>query len=110
MAGGHESGGERPVAQGAVAPTAYDALRHDAMAHDPMAQDTVAQDTVAQDTVAQDTVAPLSDEAGGVFDAETTELIAQIRQLAAEDPQGVQQIIAEVLAALDRVTGTAGQE
>jgi hypothetical protein len=105
MAGGHESGGERPLARGAVAPTAYDALRHDAMAHDPMAQDTVAQDTVAQDTVA-----PLSDEAGGVFDAETTELIAQIRQLAAEDPQGVQQIIAEVLAALDRVTGTAGQE
>lgn len=39
------------------------------------------------------------------LDAETADLIAQIRQLAAHDPAGVQQVVADVLAALDHATG-----
>lgn len=37
-------------------------------------------------------------------DTETAELVAQIRELAAHDPAGVQQVVSEVLAALDRAT------
>jgi hypothetical protein len=44
---------------------------------------------------------------GGDLDAETSDLIAHIRELTVDDPQAVQQVVAEVLAALDRVTGVA---
>ena len=37
-------------------------------------------------------------------DDDTAELVAQIRALAAHDPMGVQQVVNEVLAALDRAT------
>jgi hypothetical protein len=37
-------------------------------------------------------------------DTDTAELVAQIRELAAHDPAGVQQVVREVLAALDRAT------
>ena len=37
-------------------------------------------------------------------DEDTAELVAQIRALAAHDPMGVQQVVNEVLAALDRAT------
>jgi hypothetical protein len=40
-------------------------------------------------------------------DPETAELIAQIRELAGQNPADVRQVVAEVLAALDRVTGGA---
>nr|MDT0661364.1 hypothetical protein [Micromonospora sp. DSM 115978] len=40
-------------------------------------------------------------------DPETAELVAQIRELAGRNPADVQQVVAEVLAALDRVTGGA---
>ncbi len=43
-------------------------------------------------------------------EADAAELIAQIRQLAGSDPIGVQQVVADVLAALDRVTGGALRE
>lgn len=48
-----------------------------------------------------------SGDMGGALDADTVDLIAQIRELAVDDPQAVQQVVAEVLAALDRVTGGA---
>jgi hypothetical protein len=48
-----------------------------------------------------------SSAAWGNGDAETRDLIAQIRELSAGDSQAVHQIVAEVLAALDRVTGKA---
>ncbi|HEX2773129.1 MAG TPA: hypothetical protein VHN18_11960 [Micromonosporaceae bacterium] len=38
---------------------------------------------------------------------DTSDLIAQIRELTVDDPEAVQQVVAEVLAALDRVTGGA---
>lgn len=38
-------------------------------------------------------------------DLETAELVAQIRELAGDDPADVRQVVAEVLAALDRVSG-----
>jgi hypothetical protein len=38
---------------------------------------------------------------------EAAELIAQLRQLAGADPAGVQQVVADVLAALDRAAGGA---
>jgi hypothetical protein len=42
---------------------------------------------------------------------DAAELIAQIRQLAADaDPAGVQQVIADVLSALDRAAGGALRE
>lgn len=43
----------------------------------------------------------------GATSAETdaADLVAQIRQLAGHDPAGVQQVVAEVLAALDRASG-----
>jgi len=47
------------------------------------------------------------DEAYGEPDADTAELIAQIRQLAGADPSGVREVVVEVLAALDRVAGGA---
>jgi hypothetical protein len=37
-------------------------------------------------------------------ETDTAELVAQIRELAAHDPAGVQQVVSEVLAALDRAT------
>ena len=37
-------------------------------------------------------------------DTDTAELVAEIRALAANDPMGVQQVVNEVLAALDRAT------
>jgi len=40
-------------------------------------------------------------------DTDATELIAQIRALAGPDPAGVQQVVADVLAALDRAAGGA---
>jgi hypothetical protein len=40
-------------------------------------------------------------------DRETSDLIAHIRELTMDDPQAVQQVVAEVLAALDRATGGA---
>jgi hypothetical protein len=48
------------------------------------------------------------DQPGGRDGApETAELVAQIRELAGENPADVQQVVADVLAALDRVTGGA---
>jgi hypothetical protein len=38
---------------------------------------------------------------------DAAELVAQIRQLAGADPAGVQQVVADVLAALDRAAGGA---
>jgi hypothetical protein len=101
MAGGYEPGGDAPVVQDAVGPVVPGAVGQDGVA--PGAPDVVAP-------VAPDAVAPSAADPGGEFDPETIELIAQIRQLAAEDPHGVQQIISEVLAALDRVTGTTPRE
>lgn len=50
-------------------------------------------------------------ENGAPADTDAAELIAQIRQLAADaDPAGVQQVVAEVLAALDRAAGGALRE
>lgn len=43
----------------------------------------------------------------GPDDADATELIAQLRQLAGSDPAGVRQVVAEVLTALDRAAGGA---
>ncbi|HEX5596298.1 MAG TPA: hypothetical protein VFX61_09820 [Micromonosporaceae bacterium] len=40
-------------------------------------------------------------DGGADLVAETAELIAQIRQLAAHDPVGVQQVVADVMSALD---------
>ncbi|MDG4827982.1 hypothetical protein O7627_01530 [Solwaraspora sp. WMMD1047] len=40
-------------------------------------------------------------------DPETAELIAHIREVAGQNPADVRQVVAEVLAALDRVTGGA---
>src|ERR1700754_37866 len=47
---------------------------------------------------------------GGPTGTDAAELIAQIRQLAASDPAGVQQVVADVLAALDRAAGGALRE
>jgi hypothetical protein len=41
----------------------------------------------------------------GSAKADAADLVAQIRQLAGHDPAGVQQVVAEVLAALDRASG-----
>jgi hypothetical protein len=41
---------------------------------------------------------------------DTAELIAQLRQLAGADPADVRQVVAEVLAALDRAAGGALRE
>ena len=40
-------------------------------------------------------------------DGDAAELIAELRNLAGDDPAGVRQVVAEVLAALDRVAGGA---
>lgn len=37
----------------------------------------------------------------------SNDLVAQIRDLTTDDPEAVRQVVAEVLAALDRVTGAA---
>ncbi|RKR89731.1 hypothetical protein BDK92_4087 [Micromonospora pisi] len=50
-------------------------------------------------------------ENGAPADTDAAELIAQIRQLAADaDPAGVRQVVAEVLSALDRAAGGALRE
>ncbi|MFC4148928.1 hypothetical protein ACFO0M_21955 [Micromonospora mangrovi] len=49
--------------------------------------------------------------AGGVAgDDDAAELVAQLRELAGADPADVRQVVAEVLAALDRVAGGALRE
>jgi hypothetical protein len=52
---------------------------------------------------------PDADQPAGDDDAsakaDAADLVAQIRQLAEQDPAGVQQVVAEVLAALDRASG-----
>jgi len=40
-------------------------------------------------------------------DDDAAELIAQLRELAGADPADVRQVVAEVLAALDRAAGAA---
>ena len=52
------------------------------------------------------------DQADGVAagDDDAAELIAQLRELAGADPADVRQVVAEVLAALDRVAGGALRE
>ncbi|GAB3818175.1 hypothetical protein [Micromonospora zhanjiangensis] len=47
---------------------------------------------------------PAGDDSGSAR-AEAADLVAQIRDLAGSDPAGVQQVVAEVLAALDRASG-----
>jgi hypothetical protein len=49
-----------------------------------------------------DTAAPTDDDAA--------ELIAQLKELAGADPTDVRQVVAEVLAALDRAAGGALRE
>ncbi|MEV4758174.1 hypothetical protein AB0J86_24070 [Micromonospora sp. NPDC049559] len=50
----------------------------------------------------------MSDVSGAPDDGtDAAELITQIRQLAGADPAGVQQVVSDVLAALDRATGGA---
>ncbi|MFC0007847.1 hypothetical protein [Micromonospora siamensis] len=51
-----------------------------------------------------------ADEAPGATDEDAAELIAQLRALAGADPADVRQVVAEVLAALDRVAGGALRE
>ncbi|MEH0844565.1 hypothetical protein V6U81_19465 [Micromonospora sp. CPCC 205711] len=43
-------------------------------------------------------------------DDDAAELIAQLRELAGADPTDVRQVVAEVLAALDRAAGGALRE
>ncbi|WBB65438.1 hypothetical protein [Micromonospora sp. WMMD812] len=43
-------------------------------------------------------------------DDDAAELIAQLRELAGADPADVRQVVAEVLAALDRAAGGALRE
>ncbi|WP_433389259.1 hypothetical protein [Micromonospora sp. KLBMP9576] len=43
----------------------------------------------------------------GTADDDAAELIAQLRELAGADPADVRQVVAEVLAALDRAAGGA---
>ncbi|MEH1099091.1 hypothetical protein [Micromonospora sp. CPCC 205561] len=52
------------------------------------------------------------DQATGaeVADDDAAELVAQLRELAGADPADVRQVVAEVLAALDRVAGGALRE
>ncbi|MFC8847901.1 MULTISPECIES: hypothetical protein [unclassified Micromonospora] len=52
-----------------------------------------------------------ADQAGGVPPADdAAELVAQLRDLAGADPADVRRVVAEVLAALDRVAGGALRE
>ncbi|MEV0152933.1 hypothetical protein AB0H57_04220 [Micromonospora sp. NPDC050686] len=46
----------------------------------------------------------------GATDEDAVELIAQLRALAGADPADVRQVVAEVLAALDRAAGGALRE
>ncbi|MGR6316717.1 hypothetical protein Q2K19_09445 [Micromonospora soli] len=46
----------------------------------------------------------------GTTDDDAAELIAQLRELAGADPADVRQVVAEVLAALDRAAGGALRE
>jgi hypothetical protein len=52
------------------------------------------------------------DQAAGAeaTDDDAAELIAQLRELAGADPADVRQVVAEVLAALDRAAGGALRE
>ncbi|MFF5172716.1 hypothetical protein ACFY3U_08790 [Micromonospora sp. NPDC000089] len=43
-------------------------------------------------------------------DADAADLVAQLRELAGADPADVRQVVAEVLAALDRAAGGALRE
>lgn len=43
-------------------------------------------------------------------DDDATELVAQLKELAGADPADVRQVVAEVLAALDRAAGGALRE
>ena len=53
-----------------------------------------------------------SDRAGvdATVDDDAAELIAQLKELAGADPADVRQVVAEVLAALDRAAGGALRE
>ncbi|MFI2662420.1 hypothetical protein [Micromonospora carbonacea] len=52
-----------------------------------------------------------ADQAGGAPpDDDAAELVAQLRDLAGADPADVRRVVAEVLAALDRVAGGALRE
>ncbi len=51
-----------------------------------------------------------ADEAPVATDEDAAELIAQLRELAGADPADVRQVVAEVLAALDRAAGGALRE
>lgn len=55
----------------------------------------------------QSTTAGVPPVGGAAGDSDAADLVAQIRQLAGHDPAGVQQVVAEVLAALDRASGGA---
>ncbi|MEH0937997.1 hypothetical protein [Micromonospora psammae] len=50
------------------------------------------------------------DRADATLDDDAAELIAQLRELAGADPADVRQVVAEVLAALDRAAGGALRE
>ncbi|MEO3776097.1 hypothetical protein ABGB16_04410 [Micromonospora sp. B11E3] len=47
---------------------------------------------------------------GAAPDDDAAELVAQLKELAGADPADVRQVVAEVLAALDRVAGGALRE
>ncbi|MEV0809379.1 hypothetical protein [Micromonospora sp. NPDC050200] len=47
------------------------------------------------------------DQVGEATDDDAAELIAQLKELAGADPADVRQVVAEVLAALDRAAGGA---
>ncbi|TDC60059.1 hypothetical protein E1258_15965 [Micromonospora sp. KC207] len=52
-----------------------------------------------------------AEQAGGVPpDDEAAELVAQLRELAGANPADVRRVVADVLAALDRVPGSALRE
>ncbi|MEH1056032.1 hypothetical protein V6U89_12560 [Micromonospora sp. CPCC 206171] len=51
-----------------------------------------------------------SEQVGGATDEDAAELIAQLKELAGADPADVRQVVAEVLAALDRAAGGALRE
>ncbi|MCI4063766.1 hypothetical protein MRQ36_14690 [Micromonospora sp. R77] len=54
--------------------------------------------------------APDQAAGGTAGDDDAIELVAQLRELAGADPGDVRQVVAEVLAALDRVAGGALRE
>jgi hypothetical protein len=54
--------------------------------------------------------APDQAAGGAAGDDDAAELVAQLRELAGADPTDVRQVVAEVLAALDRAAGGALRE